>query len=108
MGYEATTLKLICGLKQCFPQHALEIDLNIAGELIFSEDKELRLQAITIVDGALQQQVTPEQESRLKKIIHDASCNSSNYEHHEVALTNSPNFMFCLFNRNRFAGLGVL
>ncbi|KAF0685059.1 Aste57867_22987 [Aphanomyces stellatus] len=86
VGFEdATTIPLWETLKLNFPPHSIEIELDLAGELAFSKTKRLRQDSCVLIANVARRvaQLSPEQMSRLKKIIHDSSCNASNYDHHE-------------------------
>ncbi|KDO28575.1 hypothetical protein SPRG_06431 [Saprolegnia parasitica CBS 223.65] len=104
--YAAPALDLWHNLQHNFPDAAWDIDADIANELAFSNDKNLRCQTITIVERMVKEPCTPEQQSRLKKVIHDGSCNAHNYNLHDeyfqwarigMILSSTPEDQACSF-----------
>ncbi|KAF0732885.1 hypothetical protein Ae201684_010209 [Aphanomyces euteiches] len=86
VGYDnKTAIQLVEALKLNFPEHTVDIDLDLATELSFAESKHLREKSCEIIaiTAQLYKSFSCDQISRVKKIIQDASYNASNYEHYE-------------------------
>ncbi|KAH9076242.1 hypothetical protein Ae201684P_012730 [Aphanomyces euteiches] len=87
VGYDnKTAIQLVEALKLNFPEHTVDIDLDLATELSFAESKHLREKSCEIIaiTAQLYKSFSCDQISRVKKIIQDASYNASNYEHYEA------------------------
>ncbi|EQC33902.1 hypothetical protein SDRG_08582 [Saprolegnia diclina VS20] len=104
--YAAPALDLWHNLQHNFPDAAWNIDADIANELAFSNDKNLRCQTIAIVERMVKEPCTSEQQARLKKVIHDGSCNAHNYNLHDeyfqwarigMILSSTPEDQACSF-----------
>ncbi|ETV69893.1 hypothetical protein H257_14493 [Aphanomyces astaci] len=83
VGYhDGTVFPLWETLKVNFPANAIQIDMELATELAFSEHQHLREKSCSITARLAEQwpQFAPDQLSQLKKVIHDASCNATNYD----------------------------
>ncbi|KAF0707272.1 hypothetical protein AaE_013686 [Aphanomyces astaci] len=83
VGYhDGTVFPLWETLKVNFPANAIQIDMELATELAFSEHQDLREKSCSITARLAEQwsQFAPDQLSQLKKVIHDASCNATNYD----------------------------
>ncbi|RHY91578.1 hypothetical protein DYB35_003156 [Aphanomyces astaci] len=89
VGYhDGTVFPLWETLKVNFPANAIQIDMELATELAFSEHQDLREKSCSITARLAEQwpQFAPDQLSQLKKVIHDASCNATNYDLSELRL----------------------
>ncbi|RHY43231.1 hypothetical protein DYB34_006513 [Aphanomyces astaci] len=83
VGYhDGTVFPLWETLKVNFPANAIQIDMELATELAFSEHQDLREKSCSITARLAEKwpQFAPDQLSQLKKVIHDASCNATNYD----------------------------
>ncbi|OQR84876.1 hypothetical protein ACHHYP_12589 [Achlya hypogyna] len=80
--FSPTAMECYQKLQHNFPEAAWDIDVDIASELAFSDNKELRQQAVSSIERIVKDECSPEQLARLKKVIHDGSCNAHNYNNH--------------------------
>ncbi|OQR92204.1 hypothetical protein THRCLA_08763, partial [Thraustotheca clavata] len=76
-------LELFQKLQHNFPQAAWDIEAEVMQELAFSNNKDKRIYVLKTLNSMIKQKLSNEQQNRLKKIVHDASCNAKNYEYHE-------------------------